>query len=265
MEEGSLDEARTMLQNMLHMAPQHLAARVLLARLYESEGDHETAFTLWKQAAFHGPGVALIEDGLREAMIRHHFGEETELSLPDDVAAESEAAFPDPSEEEAPAPVSLEAEEEEESEAAEDAGPEEQPVAEPEAQPEPESEPAPEPEAAAEDEVVPALEPDAAPAPADAQADAQGEASRPEFQDLDRLIEELETAHIVPDPDIELLPVDELEPDIEDVVTETLARIYANQSYFTEAATVYDKLAAQYPDRAEEFKAKASDMRTRHS
>ena len=79
-------------------------------------------------------------------------------------------------------------------------------------------------------------------------------------KDLDRLIDELESARIVPDPDIESIPATELETDIDDVVSETLARIYASQDYYAEASGVYRKLAVQHPDRKQEFEDKAAHM-----
>lgn len=85
----------------------------------------------------------------------------------------------------------------------------------------------------------------------------------PPFQDLDKLIEELESARIIPNPDIPMMSESEMESDIEDAVSETLARIYAHQNYFEEAARVYEKLAEQKPDRAEEFHRKAAEMRAR--
>ena len=86
------------------------------------------------------------------------------------------------------------------------------------------------------------------------------------FADLNRLIEELETARIVPDPDVRPLSEEELaeaeaanEP--EEVVSETLARIYANQAYYLDAAAVYEKLALKHPERAGDFSDKAREMR----
>ncbi len=87
------------------------------------------------------------------------------------------------------------------------------------------------------------------------------EAPTPEFQDLDKLIEELETARIVPDPEVDMIPQSDLDTEIEDVVSETLARIYAHQKYFLEAADVYEKLSDQHPEQREMFKAKAQEMR----
>ncbi|MDE2995760.1 MAG: hypothetical protein OXT73_03335, partial [Bacteroidota bacterium] len=195
-EEGRIEPARTVLQNILHKVPSHLSARVLLARILESEGDHTAALTMWKQAAFHGPGVQLIEDGLRQALLRARFGQPVPMD---------------------PLP--------------------------------PGSDPAPAPNFTV------------SPASADPGLSEQGDT--PEFQDLDKLIHELETASIVPDPDIPLVSDSDLESDIEDVVSETLARIYANQSYFEEAAQVYEKLAVQHPAKKDEFLQRAEEMKER--
>ncbi len=78
---------------------------------------------------------------------------------------------------------------------------------------------------------------------------------------LDELIRELETARIVPDPTIKPVSADQLEPDVGDVVSETLAKIYANQRFFEEAAEVYEKLSEQQPKRRDEFLAKAEEVR----
>ena len=67
----------------------------------------------------------------------------------------------------------------------------------------------------------------------------------------------------MPDPTIKVVDVAAIESDVEDVVSETLARIYSNQRFYEEAAAVYDKLASQQPARAEEFRKKASEIRGR--
>lgn len=77
---------------------------------------------------------------------------------------------------------------------------------------------------------------------------------------LDVLIQELESARIVPNPDVSEISDEELEDDIEDLVSETLARIYATQKYFEEARQVYETLARQNPDRQHEFETKAIEM-----
>lgn len=79
--------------------------------------------------------------------------------------------------------------------------------------------------------------------------------------DLDRLIEELESARIVPDPDLDDEPATPPEDEIEDIVSETLARIYAAQGQHEEAARVYDELARQHPDQADYFLDQAARLR----
>jgi len=81
------------------------------------------------------------------------------------------------------------------------------------------------------------------------------------YEDLDNLIQELENAKIVPDPDTSSISLDIPVEDDQDVVSETLARIYENQNYLEEAADVYDKLARQQPGRSEEFAARAAALR----
>lgn len=81
--------------------------------------------------------------------------------------------------------------------------------------------------------------------------------------ELDRLIQELESARIEPDPDLDSIPAPDLDDDIDDVVSETLARIYTSQEQYGEAARVYVKLATQEPDRAEEHLEKAAELRAR--
>lgn len=80
--------------------------------------------------------------------------------------------------------------------------------------------------------------------------------------DLDHLIDELESARIDPDPDAADAPAPDLEDnEADDLVSETLARIYKQQGQYGEAARVYEKLADQQPDRADTFRAQAAEMR----
>ncbi|MEM1096413.1 MAG: tetratricopeptide repeat protein [Bacteroidota bacterium] len=83
------------------------------------------------------------------------------------------------------------------------------------------------------------------------------------YDDLDALIESLEGARIRPRADLDDIPPPDLDDDIEDVVSETLARIYAGQRKYEEAARVYEKLAEQQPERATEFTEKAALVRGR--
>ncbi len=92
---------------------------------------------------------------------------------------------------------------------------------------------------------------------------APDESSIGEDLELDDLISELESARIVPKPEAEVVEAPVMEADIDDMVSETLARIYEGQKQYDEAARVYDKLATMQPERAEDFEQKASDLRSR--
>lgn len=81
--------------------------------------------------------------------------------------------------------------------------------------------------------------------------------------DLDRLIDELESARITPRADFESIPPPEMEDEIEDMVSETLARIYASQGQYDQAARVYEQLAIQQPEQSIAFLQKAAEMRAR--
>lgn len=81
--------------------------------------------------------------------------------------------------------------------------------------------------------------------------------------DLDRLIDELESARIEPSPNMEEVPEPDLEDDVDDIVSETLARIHEAQDQYRKAAQIYVKLASQEPDQARAYLKKASEMRER--
>jgi len=80
-----------------------------------------------------------------------------------------------------------------------------------------------------------------------------------EEDDLDELIAELEDARITPSD--RAFPQPDLESRIEDVASETLARIYAEQKQFEEAARVYARLADISPDNRQRFLERASEMK----
>lgn len=75
----------------------------------------------------------------------------------------------------------------------------------------------------------------------------------PGFDNLDDLISQLENApRIVPNPELfdDYVPD---EGDTEDMVSETLARIYTTQKNYKEAELVYLRLAEMQPERADYF------------
>lgn len=91
-----------------------------------------------------------------------------------------------------------------------------------------------------------------------------------DIKNLNSLIRRLEGARIQPEPEFGgANPADETaeQDDEEDdeVVSETLARIYAAQKEYRAAVETYQRLAEQHPDRAEEFHRKAQEMKQRLS
>ena len=80
--------------------------------------------------------------------------------------------------------------------------------------------------------------------------------------DIDSLIASLESARIVPRPDAASLPTPDLDDDIDDVASETLATIYESQQRYKEAARIYDVLAERRPGQAAAFRAKATRLRS---
>ena len=102
------------------------------------------------------------------------------------------------------------------------------------------------------------------PSPLDELARRQPSPDQPlpeDLRDLDRLIDELEGARIDPQPDVGDVPEPDLDSDVDDMVSETLARIYIAQNQYIEAARVYVRLAHQDPDRADEYRERAAELR----
>ena len=84
-----------------------------------------------------------------------------------------------------------------------------------------------------------------------------------DIKDLNSLIDRLEGARIQPEPDFGGAdPLDDIQEEEaeEEVVSETLARIYAAQKEYRAAVETYQRLAEQHPDRAQEFHRKAREM-----
>src|SRR5690606_31779782 len=102
--------------------------------------------------------------------------------------------------------------------------------------------------------------PPEAPAPDAAEAPIDGPPTLAD--ELDTLISQLEDApRIRPDPTFQGPDVSFDEEIADDMVSETLARIYAAQRQYAEAAVVYEKLAQQRPEQADEIRRRAAEMR----
>lgn len=106
-----------------------------------------------------------------------------------------------------------------------------------------------------------------APSPPAAPPAAPAADSTPSVTDeLDSLIASLEAApRIRPDPAFSGPPAGATPAGMDEMVSETLAKIYAAQHQYVEAAVVYEKLAAREPARAEAMLAQAAAMRERRA
>ncbi|HRK73232.1 MAG TPA: tetratricopeptide repeat protein [Rhodothermales bacterium] len=82
------------------------------------------------------------------------------------------------------------------------------------------------------------------------------------FSNIDDLIAQLDQApRIIPNPEsIEVAVLPEDETDTEDMVSETLARIYTTQKQYSEAISVYKRLAKLQPLRADYFLKKVAEL-----
>ncbi|MDT0632633.1 hypothetical protein RQM47_02235 [Rubrivirga sp. S365] len=100
--------------------------------------------------------------------------------------------------------------------------------------------------------------------PEAAPTDAAPAERHPVADELDSLISQLESApRIRPDPTFSGPAVTFDDSDVEEIASETLAKIFAAQRQFEKAADVYETLAARHPARADELLELAGEMRER--
>ena len=121
--------------------------------------------------------------------------------------------------------------------------------------------PAPEPEASLADAPAADAPGPSGPAPTASESPPPDPGEPALADDLDALIESLEAApRITPDPEFDA-PLPDLDGNVDDLASETLAKIYAAQHQYVEAAVVYERLAARTPEQAEALLARAAEMR----
>lgn len=257
LQEKDVEAAIATLERKIEELPAHLTAHVLLARAYEAKHEWTQALTCWENVHFLIPNSPVGQEGKARVLRKLDRKEEAEEA--------ARAA------EQTPSPTSLESREE------------------PAALPPPN-------ETKDEDDVPPSTPTEAASELEQLRRQAEKEArersARSEFSsqgspdeetaadappdvpeermedlgdenDLDRLIDELESARIEPRPDVDEVPPPDLDDDIDDLVSETLARIHEAQDQYRQAAQIYVKLASQEPTRARDFLEKAAEMRER--
>lgn len=266
LEQKDFGTAVDVLEEKVTALPAHLGAHVLLAYAHEGQQNWERALKSWENVHFLMPNSPLADEGKQRVLRRMEgaekdeelsFGEPPRSDAPPTEAFETPSSAPSTEKTEEEPPPDQEESSSTESDSnldqlrrqaerearrggarpgLSDEGPSVAPSSPPE---EPSSTP---------EEQVEKLE------------------GEDETDDLDRLIDKLQSARIDPDPDA---PVDAPPPDPEDteedvskeVVSETLARIHEGQKNFRKAADIYATLADQEPERADEFRKKAAEMR----
>ena len=270
LEQKDYTAAVEVLERKVAALPAHLGAHVLLAHAYEAQQRWGRALEAWADAQFLMPNSPTAETGKRRVLRRIEGIEDGDEPLP-------LAEFPDPDAQPA-GPMTADASPEEESQEREPADEDDEPsstegasgLTELRHQAEREARQGGARPGLADDvsSADPPSSPEESATPEEQieQLEDEGDAD-----DLDRLIDKLQSARIDTDPDAaaEAPPPSSEEtgaeaPDEDDpgeVVSETLARIHEGQGDYERAAHIYAQLAEQEPDQAEEFREKAAEMR----
>ena len=252
LQQKDVDGAIATLERKIDELPAHLTAHVLLARAYEAKHQWDRALTCWENVYFLMPNSPVAREG-KQRVFRHMDGGEDVDEIEE--VAPSVAGSPEAGEPAAPSgePAS--------GAPAENAGDEGSPKTAPEAVSELEKLR----QQAEQEARQGGARPDLGDTPGDPDPgtpkERVDELEDAGDDDLDQLIDELESARIEPDPDVDDAPAPDLENDVDDIVSETLARIHEAQDQYRKAAQIYVKLASQEPDRAREFLEKAAEMR----
>jgi tetratricopeptide (TPR) repeat protein len=253
LQQENVDAAISSLERKIGELPAHLTAHVVLARAHEAKHQWEQALQCWENVYFLMPNSPVARAGKRRVLRQMDRDEEAEE------IDEASPSTPPSTEPTPPADAPADASPADETEPAADEDDEDAPTTATEAVSELE-----ELRRQAEDEARqggarPELA-DPPDGPDETPEERVGEIEE-EDEDLDRLIDELESAHIEPSPDVDDVPAPDLEDDVDDLVSETLARIHEAQDQYRKAAQIYVKLASQEPDRAREYLEKAAEMR----
>ena len=239
--QGQPAEAIPLLERLTGALPLYATAHALLAEAYENEERWPDALVAWQRARFLAPSSPAVQAGLCRAIAAR--SPVPILVAPKTAPPKAAPASPEPEPTEAAA-----------------ASPQ---TSAPKARRRKRTDKAGRAKAQNQDRERNGDAPTEAPAPLQESEPAPSRTSN--LNDLDRLIEELEAVRIVPRPDLETVPTPDLDDEIEDMVSETLARIYASQKQYDEAARIYELLAAQHPEASAEFLEKATQMRDRAS
>lgn len=242
-----MDGAIATLERKIEELPAHLTAHVLLARAHEAKHQWDQALTCWENVYFLMPNSPVAREGKRRVLRRMNGETQTDDEPAEDSPIEEDPSMETPS---PPSPPSEEAPEDEEA-----------PTTATEAVSELEQLRRQAENEARQGGARPDLTQSPGPPSSDTPEDRVDQLEDAGDDDLDRLINELESARIEPQPDVDEVPPPDLENDVDDLVSETLARIHEAQDDFRKAAQIYVKLASQEPDQAREFLEKAAELR----
>ncbi len=271
LQQNNLDAAIATLEHKIEELPAHLTAHVLLGRAYEAKREWDRALKCWENVRFLMPNSPVGRDGKQRVLRQLQAPEDSEATTDASESTDEPSTEPDePTAEEAERASTPDAEEEQAEEEKEDDSSEDdtpttatQAVSELEQLRRQAEEEAREGGARPElaDTPTSSAEPSS---PDDASNETPAERvdqMEQQGDDLDRLINELESARIEPQPDVDDVPAPDLDNDVDDIVSETLARIHEAQDKFRKAAQIYVKLASQEPDKARQYLQKAAEMR----
>ncbi len=227
-DQGRADSMAERLSSLVEVLPTSVTAFVLLAHVKEAQQEWDSALSAWRRAAFLMPNSPAALAGVDRCLRSQSIAVAARQVTQDAVMP-----FED-----------------------------ETPTAEFESAPQAEEGPLYEPLPYEENDEVSELR-DEEVVTEEAGADSRLPTGSVDVDDLDRLISELEGARITPTLDENDLPAPDLEDEIDDMVSETLALIYKAQKQYGEAARVYERLAVQQPERSREFMKQAIDLRSR--
>lgn len=262
LQKKEVDEAIALLRKKIDELPAHLTAHVLLARAFETKKDWTRALTCWENAHFLMPNSPVAREGKERVLEKMDQRADASASdTPEEAPLEGSAA------ESASSEVS-ESEPSSEVSTGDDSPPAgardrppspsaEGPSSLDELRKQTEEESRRQSSHGEDTETQRAAGSSSGDSTEERLEDLEGQANG----DLDRLIEELESARIEPDPNVEEVDPADVSSETEDLVSETLARIYEAQNEFRQAAQIYVKLASQEPDQARSYLERAAEMR----
>lgn len=250
LQDDDVDAAIESLHQKIEELPAHLTAHLLLGRAYEAKKQWEEALTCWENVYFLMPNSPVGRTG--KARVLQQLEEDSDV--PPDGLVEPEETSPESLVQSSPAERTPTVDQDDASDEADeeiDDGPSD--LEELRRQTEIEAR-----REVARSSLTEAFS--STNGPQETPSERVGRLEDEE-DDLERLINELESARVDPRPEVEETPPPESDTGVDDLVSETLARIHEAQDEFRQAEQIYVKLASQEPDQARSFLEKAAEMR----